>query len=184
MSYNFQSLKEEIKNTEEWLRKELQGIRTGRATPVILDSIMVESYGGSKSPLKTVASVSVEDAKTLLVSLWDNSLVSNVQKGIEVANLGLSVSPAGSSLRVIFPELTTERRTALAKVINNKLEEAKVSLKKERERVWQDIQEKNRSGDISDDEKFRLKDEIQKMIDDSNKNLEERAGQKVSEIKI
>ncbi|HDQ16827.1 MAG TPA: ribosome recycling factor [Candidatus Vogelbacteria bacterium] len=184
MSYSFQSFKEEIKNTEEWLKKELQGIRTGRATPAILDGIIVESYGGAKSPLKTIASVSVEDAKTLLVSLWDSSLVNNVQKAIEVANLGLSVLPAGSSLRVIFPDLTTERRTTLIKMVNNKLEEAKVSLKKEREKIWQDIQNKNLSGEISDDEKYRLKEDLQKMVDESNKSLEDRVEQKVSEIKI
>lgn len=169
--YNFSNFKNELKKVEEWLSKEYSQIHTGRASPALLDSVMVESYG-SNMPIKNVASVGIEDPKTLRVSPWDRSQIKEIERAIQAANLGLSVATDDAGIRVIFPMLTTERRETLVKALKQKFEEARISVKKEREAAWNDIQEKERAGGMSEDEKFRAKDELQKLVDDTNNNFE------------
>ena len=183
MAYNFTSLKTKIIETEAWLQKEFSQIRTGRATPVILDAVSVESYGSHMS-IKEVAGVTIEDPKTIRVVPWDTTLVRAIEKGIIDSNLGLSVSVDEKGLRVIFPELTAERRVQLAKVAKQKLEEARVSLRSEREATRADIAAQEKAGDISEDDKFRLNEELQKMIDAANAKLDEMAEKKDKEILI
>lgn len=181
MAYNLVPLKNKIGEIEEWLAKEFSGVRTGKATPVLLDNIMVDNYG-SKTPIKFVAAISVEDAKSLRVVPWDKAHVKAIESAIAQSNLGLSTAPDQVGLRVIFPDLTEDRRKALLKIVGEKMEEARVSLRKERERVWNDIQDKERAGEISEDEKFRLKDELQKMIDAGNNSFDETVERKKKEI--
>lgn len=181
MTYDFSSLKKKITETEEWLKKEYQGIRTGRATPTLLDSIQAESYG-SRTPLKQIGSISVEDARTLRVSPWDATQVKAIEKAITDANLGVGVSADEKGVRVTFPELTSERREALIKLSKDRLEHARVSLRNERDDIWNDIQEKEREGEISEDEKFRYKEEMQKMVDAGNGNLDTLLEKKEEEI--
>lgn len=181
MSYNFSSFKTKLTEIEEWLGREYLSIRTGRATPQVLDSVMVDSYG-AKAPIRNIATISLEDSKTLRISPWDKSQIRSIQTAIEQSNLGLSLSPDSDSLRVIFPLLTEERRKMLLKVVNDKLEDGRISVRKEREKVWNEIQEKERKGEISEDEKFKAKDELQKLIDGANKKLEELAEKKEKEV--
>jgi len=171
MQYNFSGIKTELKKVEEFLSKEYRELNIGRASPAVLDSITVESYG-ARVPLKNVASMSIEDPKTLRLSPWDKTQVKEVEKAIVAANLGLSVSPDEAGLRVIFPQLTAETRTKLAKVLKEKLEEARITVRREREQIWEDVQSQEKAGKITEDEKFRAKDELQKIIDAVNKNLE------------
>jgi len=181
MAYNFSSLKSRITEIEGWLSNEFNGIRTGRATPQFLDNILVDSYG-SKTPVKHIAAISIEDPKTLRVAPWDNSQLRSIQGAIEQANLGVSVAPDSTSLRIIFPVLTEERRKLLMKLMKEKAEEARVSLRKEREKVWNEIQDKEKKGEMSEDEKFRAKDELQKMVDEGNKKFDEMMDKKEKEI--
>lgn len=181
MTYNFSPLKKKIVDTEEWLKKEYQGVRTGRAAPALLDGIQVESYG-SRMPLIQVGSVSIEDARTLRVTPWDASQVKAVEKAITDSNLGVGVSADERGVRVTFPELTSERRTALIKIAKDKLEVARISLRTERDYIWNDIQKKTKDGDISEDDKFRFKDEMQKLVDGGNKKLDMLAEKKEAEI--
>jgi ribosome recycling factor len=181
MAYNFNSLKAKAKEVEEWLGREFAAIRTGRATPALLDGVQVESYGARVS-LKSVGAIAVEDARTLRVTLWDRSQVKDVEAGITAANLGVGITADGMSIRLTFPELTADKRKILQKVAHDKTEEAKISLRKERERVWNDIQDKEKKKELSEDDKFRLKDELQKIIDDENKKLEELKKKKDTEI--
>lgn len=181
MTYNLDSIKKKITEVKNWLTGEYAGIRTGRATPILLDSIMVESYG-SKVPLKHVAAIMVEDSRTLRLSPWDKSNIGTIEQAIAQANLGVSTTPDDSSVRIIFPDLTAERRKMLIKIAAEKLEEAKVSLKKERERLWNDIQNKEREGEISEDEKFQLKDDLQKIIMTATEELEQLTFNKEKEI--
>lgn len=181
MAYNFSPLKQKISDTEEWLRKEFSMIRTGRATPVILDSVKVDSYG-SKMPINQIGNIHVEDPKTLRVTPWDLNLIKNIEQAIKESNLGLSVTVDGRGLRVIFPELTSERRQSLVKIMKQKLEEARITLRVERERVWDDIQNQEKKGTVGEDDKFRYKDEMQKIIDEANKVLEEMGDKKEKEI--
>lgn len=179
--YNFSPFKERLKEIEEWLGREYLGIRTGKASPAVLDGVMVDSYG-AKTPLKHVSAISIEDAVTIRLTPWDKGQLGNIQKGIEAANLGLSVVPDASGLRIIFPSLTEERRHLLVKLTNEKLEEARISVRKEREKVWENIQTEEKAGNLSEDEKFRAKDELQKLIDETNQNLESLTKKKETEI--
>lgn len=179
--YNFSDLKQKIEQVTEWLKKEHQGIRTGRATPTILDSVKVEAYD-SKMPIDQVATISSEGPKTLRITPWDLELSKSIEKAIQTSNLGLSVSIDDKGIRINFPELSEERRLILKKVSRQKLEEAKVSLKTEREKVWDDIQKKNKLGELSEDDKFRLKDDMQKIIDEAQKKFEEMTERKEQEI--
>jgi len=171
MQYNFSKFKTEIKKVEGFLSKEYVGLNVGRASPAILDGVSVESYG-SRVPLKNVASISIEDPKTLRIAPWDKSQIKEVEKAIVASNLGLSTAVDDSGVRVIFPQLTTETRQKLIKVLKEKLEEARITVRQERERVWEEVQKLEKEGKLTEDEKFRAKDDLQKIIDEVNKNLE------------
>jgi len=165
MQYNFSNFKNELKKVEEFLAKEYNQLNIGRASPMILDGVSVESYG-SYVPLKNVASVSIEDPKTLRIAPWDKNQIKDIERAIVAANLGLSVATDDSGIRVIFPQLTTETRQKLVKVLKEKLEESRITVRRERENVLKEIDE------LTEDEKFRAKDELQKIIDEANNQLE------------
>ncbi len=165
MQYNTQDFKNQLKKVEEWLSKEYSSVHTGRATPLILDGIMVDSYG-SKMPIKNVASVTVEDSKTLRVAPWDKSQIRSIESAVNEANLGLSVISDSDGVRVIFPMLTTENRTKLVKVLKEKLEDARISVRKERQSEMETLE------GLTEDETKRAKEEIQKCVDEVNDNLE------------
>jgi len=181
MQYNFSNFKNDLKRVEEFLGKEYTQLNVGRASPMVLDSISVDVYGAYQ-PIKNVASISIEDPKTLRINPWDKTQIKGIEKAIMAANLGLSVAVDDQGIRVIFPQLTTESRTSLVKVIKEKLEESKISVRKEREKIWDDIQNKEREGQITEDDKFRAKDELQKIIDEANKKLEELFDKKEKEV--
>jgi ribosome recycling factor len=181
MQYNFLSFKEKAKSVEDWLTKEFGGIRTGRATPAILDGVLVEAYG-SKVLIKQVAAITIEDARTIRIAPYDPAQGKAIEKAVTAANLGLSVMTDDRGVRVNFPELTAERRTALIKIAKERLEQAKVSLRKSRDDVVRDIEEKTKKKEMSEDEKFRAKTELQKLTDAENKKLEEYYAKKEKEI--
>ncbi|MEK7504662.1 MAG: ribosome recycling factor [Patescibacteria group bacterium] len=181
--HSLSGFKEKVKGVEDWLRRELSGIRTGRATPAILDGVMVKAYGGERLPVSHLASVAVEDARTLRVTPWDKAQVKEIEIAIGTANLGVSVAADGSGLRIIFPSLTEENRGTLVKLVSKKLEEARISLRREREEVWNEIQDKEKTGEISEDAKFKGKTELQKLVDEANAGLEKVAATKETEIR-
>lgn len=181
MTYNFSKFKTDAKSVEDWLVKEFGGIRTGRATPAILDGVMVEAYG-SKMPIKQVAAINIEDARSIRIAPYDMTQGKAIEKAISAANLGLSVSADDRGVRVSFPELTADRRTSLIKIAKERLEQAKVSLRKHRDEVVRDIDDKEKEKEMSEDEKFRSKADLQKLTDSENKKLEEHYGRKEREI--
>ncbi len=161
--------------------REYQGLRTGRASPAILDSIMVQAYG-SQMPLKQVATVGVEDARSLRVQAFDQSLVKDIEKAITSADLGVGVGSDAAGVRVTFPELTGERREQLVKLAKAKLEDARTTVRQGRDDCWKDIQEQEKAKTISEDDKFRLKDEMQKKVDAANEELEKLFDKKEQEM--
>jgi len=167
MAFDYKNLDNGLKEVTEWLSREYSRVHTGRATPMLLDGILVESYGALQ-PLKNVGSVNVEDARTLRISLWDKSGIKEVEKAISQANLGLSLAVDGEGIRVIFPPLTTENRTKLVKMLKEKMEEARVSVRKERENAVSDL----KTADLPEDDARRTKEEIQKRTDAANAKLE------------
>ncbi len=171
MQYNFSNFKAELKKVEEFLGKEYSQLNIGRASPMVLDGVSVESYG-SYMALKHVATVSIEDAKTLRISPFDKSQIKAVEKSITAANLGLSVATDDMGIRVIFPQLTTETRQTLVKVLKEKLEESRITARHERVIVLEDIEAKEKEGQMTEDEKFNAKEELQKITTETNNNLE------------
>lgn len=171
MNYNFSNFKGELKKVEEFLSKEYSQLNVGRASPMVLDGITVEVYGQYQS-IKNIASVNIEDPKTLRIAPWDKTQIKPIEKAILASNLGLSVATDEAGIRVIFPQLTTETRQNLVKVLKQKLEESRITVRKERERIWDEIQKLEKESKMTEDEKFRAKDDLQKVIDEVNNNLE------------
>ena len=170
-----------LHSTIEWLQGEYAGIRTGQATPALLDSIKVESYG-TLMPLNQVGSIGIEDARTLRVSPWDAGAVATIERAIKDADLGVSVATDSSGLRVIFPELSSERRVQLAKLAKTKLEDARVRIRAARDEAMKDIDQRAKQGGMGEDQKFKEKDEVQKHVDASNRRLDELCAMKEREI--
>ncbi len=183
MAYNFTPFQTKLKATEEWLAKELGGVRTGRASASFLDNIRVDSYG-TEMAITAVASVNSEDPKTLRITPWDNSQIKNIEKAITVSNLGVSVVVDDKGLRVIFPELTGERRIQLAKISKEKLEDARVALRRERNEVMSDIEKKQKAGEMGEDDMKRAKDEVESKMKEANKKLDDMFEKKEKEITL
>ena len=177
MAFDTKQLEKGIEETTMWLKQELAGLRTGRATPALLDSVHVEVYG-SRMPINQTASIGVEGPRTLYVSPYDASQVKEIEKAIAQADLGVSVGADEKGVRVNFPELTAERRQQLVKIVKGKLEEARVTLKQKRTDAISDAEKQG----LSEDELRDAKGDIQKVIDDGNKDLEETARAKETEL--
>ena len=181
MAYDFKPFDKKIGDIGEWLTKELGGVRTGRASPAVLDGVTVESYG-TRMSLNQVANISVEDARTIRIVPWEVGMAKEIEKAITAANLGLSVGADEKGVRVFFPELTSERRVTLLKIAKDKVEEARTSLRSARDDVWSDIQKQERDGEIPEDDKFRFKDEMQKRVDAANAQFDAALERKEKEI--
>ena len=179
--YNFSKFNQKATEVEGWLTKEYGGLRTSRATPAILDAVFVESYG-ARLLVKQVASIASEDARTLRVVPYDQSQMKEIEKALTLANLGLSVAVDDKGVRISFPELTAERRTGLIKIAKEKLEHARASLRVVRDEILKDIEAEEKKGGMGEDEKFRLKAELQKLVDATNKKFLEAEERKEKEI--
>jgi len=182
MTYNFSKLKTKTEDIKIWFKGEISTLRTGRATPAFVENIIVESYG-AKTPLKHIASITTENAQTLLITPWDAGLLKDIETAISSSNLGVQPIAVEKSVRISLPSLTEERRDSLIKLIGEKMEKAKISLRAERDDTWKNIQEEEKEGLMSEDDKFRAKDEMQKIIDDTTKEFKEIADKKEVEIR-
>lgn len=183
MSYDFSKLDTAIKETEEWLVKELSGVRTGRATPTLLDGVKPEAYG-TRTPISQMASVTIEDPRTLRISPWDKSLIKNIEKAIVEADLGVGTSVDDQGLRVTFPELTAERRTMLGKLAGEKTEQARITLRGHRTDTLKDIDRAEKELGMSQDEVKGYKEDVQKRIDKGNESLEGIYKKKLEELSL
>jgi ribosome recycling factor len=181
MAYDFSALKGQITETEAWLARELSGVRTGRATPTLLDGIKPEAYG-TRTPIRDIAAVSIEDARTLRIVPWDKELLKVVEKAIVEADLGVGVSTDEQGLRVSFPELTSERRVQLSKIAKDRTEQAKVTLRVHRAETIKALDAAEKEGGMGKDEVARLKAEVQKYIDEGNESLAAHLERKEQEI--
>jgi ribosome recycling factor len=179
---DFTQLKEKLTAAQDWLSKELSGVRTGRAVPALLDNIKIDAYG-MQTPLKQLSNIGVEDARTLRVSPFDLGQIKDVERAISDADLGVSVQATASEVRVIFPELTGERREQLLKIAGAKLEEARVTVRGARDEFKKELQAQEKNGEISKDENHNAQEEMQKLVDEANKELEEQYKNKEEEIK-
>ncbi len=181
MNYDFTTLKKKTRDIDEWLKKELSQVRTGRATPALLDGISAEAYG-AKTPLQQLANITLEGPRMLRVNVWDSGQIKAVEKAIGAANLGVGVAVDERGVRVTFPELTSERRQQVLKIAKERLEQARVSLRKLRDETWADIQSREKEGGMSEDEKFRFKNDMEKIIQETGKMFDTQFEKKEQEI--
>lgn len=181
MQYDFKPLKEKMQGVADWLKKEYAVLRTGIATPAVLDAVEVEAYG-SRMKLNQVASIGVEDARVIRIAPYDKTQAKEIEKAITAANLGVSVAADDKGLRIIFPALTGENRAVLVKTAKAKLEDARIRVRALRDEAWAGIQAKEQEGGMGEDDKFRFKNEMQKIVDDGNKALETLFEKKEKEI--
>ncbi len=164
-----------------WLEKEYSAIRTGQSSPALLDGIKVDVYN-SYMPISQVSSVNIEDPRTLRVTPWDMTQIVVIEKAINDAGLGVSVVTDSNGLRVIFPELTSERREQLRKLAKSKLEDARVSVRSVRDEMMKNTEKKQKESEISKDDMHRQKEKIQIAVNETNKELEERYKKKEIEL--
>lgn len=173
--------KNDLEKAVEHLIVEIGQIRTGRANPALVENIMVDYYG-TKTPLKQVASINVPESKLLVIQPWDKDSLVNIESAIRDSDLGFNPNNDGQVIRINIPSLTEERRKELVKVLNQRTEEGKISVRNVREEAWKEIQEQEKEGKISEDDKFSGKDYLQKVIDEYNKKIEEIREKKEKEI--
>ncbi len=183
---NFNELKQDMQarvgKSIEALKKEFAGLRTGRASTGLLDSVMVNAYG-AMVPLNQVGTVSVPEARMLSVSVWDKNLLKHVEKGIMEANLGLNPMNDGVQIRIPLPPLSEERRVELAKVAGKYTEESRVAVRNIRRDILDKVKKMKNDGDISEDDQKRYEDEIQKMTDAAIEEMDSLLKAKEVEIK-
>jgi len=163
------------------LKSEVSQLRTGRASTAMVEGITVEAYG-SRQPVKAVGTIMVADPKTLTIEPWDKSLLQALEKGIRDSGIGINPVNDGKLIRLSLPDLTSERRQELVKVLNQKLEQGKISIRKVREEVREMIAMEEKDKSISEDEKFRLQEELEKMVKGYNDELEKIGEGKEKEI--
>ena len=153
------------------LKKEFAGLRTGRASTSLLDSISIEAYG-SKVPLNQVSNISVPESRLLTVQVWDDSLVNTVENSIRNSNLGLNPMIEGSLIRIPIPELSEERRIEIVKIASKYSEDSKVTIRNIRRDAMEKIKSLEKNKEISQDELFNFSDKIQKMTDNLIQKIE------------
>lgn len=173
--------KAELEKTIEHFKEELNQLRTGRASVALVDNLLVDYYG-AKSPLKQVASISVPEPRTIAIAPWDKDSLVNIEKAIRESQLNLNPNNDGQVIRINIPALNEERRKELVKVLNQKAEEARITIRKHREDAWEEIQKMEKGGVIGEDDKFAGKDKLQEMVDAYNKKVEEIRTKKEEEI--
>ena len=173
--------KENLNQVIEHLKIEMGKIRTGRANPALIESLMVDYYG-AKTPLKQIATISAPEPRLLTIQPWDKGVLVNIEAAIRESDLGFNPNNDGQIVRISIPQLTEERRKEFVKMLNQKSEEARIAVRNIREEIWKTIQNMEKEGEISEDDKFRGKDEIQKVVDEYNKLVEDIQGKKEKEI--
>jgi ribosome recycling factor len=165
----------------EAFKNTISKIRTGRASPSILDGIMVDYYGSS-TPLRQLASVTVEDSRTLKINVFDRSISAAVEKAIMTSDLGLNPSSAGTDIRVPLPALTEERRKDLIKIVRGEAEQGRVSVRNVRRDANDKVKALLKDKEISEDEERRSQDDIQKMTDVFIKKVDAALAEKEAEL--
>ena len=153
-----------MQKTVQVLKREMETIRSGRATSALVDQIMVEAYG-TNTPLSQLASISVPEARLLLIQPWDRSIVGNVQKAIQKSDLGLNPMSDGEVLRLVIPPPTEERRKELVKVVHKRVEDAKIAVRNVRRDALEELRKLEKDKKVSRDENVRATDKLQKLTD-------------------
>jgi ribosome recycling factor len=174
-------IKPELEKVINFLERELQGIRSSRASPTLVEGVEVECFG-QKFLLKQLAAISIPEPRQILIQPWDTSYIEGIVKSLEKKSLGISLVVDKNLIRVNLPSLSQEFRQDLLGMVSQKKEQARQTVRRWREKAWGEIQEKFREGKISEDHKYRAKDELQELVDEYNEKIEEMTERKEKEI--
>lgn len=180
-AFDMADIKKRMEGALKTLSGDLAGLRTGRANPALLDSVMVEAYG-SRVPLNQVGAVNAPEARMLVVQVWDSSQVKAVEKAIANAGLGLNPMPDGQSIRVPIPELSQERRAEMVKVAAKYCEQARIAIRNVRRDGMDSLKKAEKDGELSKDDHRRQSDELQKVTDQFIARVDEALAAKEKEI--
>ena len=181
VDFLFETFDEENAKTFENYQTELQGIRAGRANPHILDKVEVEYYG-TMTPLNQMANVTIAEARVLVVSVWDKSALKNVEKAILAANVGITPNNDGTVIRLVFPEVTEERRRALVKDIKQGAEETKIVLRNHRRDINEELKKLKKDSTITEDDLTNFLEEVDKRLAKEIEKVDETAKKKEDEV--
>jgi ribosome recycling factor len=181
MANHVDEAKQQFALVIDHLEKELHNLRSGRANASMVEDLPVEVYG-SMMELKGVASISVPDAKTIQIEPWDKNNVKEIEKAIQASSLGLNPNVAGTTIRLVMPPMTEENRKALVKVVGQKAEQARISVRNVREEVRDKVSADEKEKRIGEDEKFRLFEQLDKVVAEENAKIEKIAKEKEEEI--
>jgi ribosome recycling factor len=160
---NISDFKSDFDKAIEFFKEDISGLRTGRASSAIVEDIMVEAYGTYQT-LKSVASINIPDAKTVSIEAWDKSILAAIEKAVRDSGLGINPVNTGSKIQIFLPDLTSERRGELIKVLHQKEEGARIAVRKIREDVKEMIKDAESTDEVTEDEKYRLEEELDKMV--------------------
>ena len=175
------SKKIDLELAMEHLNTEMGKIRTGRANPALVEGLIVDYYG-TKTPLKQIASINAPEARLLVIQPWDKGALVYIESALRESDLGFNPNNDGQVVRINIPALTEERRKELVKLLNQRAEDAKISIRNIREEAWKEIQDVEKEGKMSEDDKFSGKEYLQKIVDEYNKKIEEVREKKETEI--
>lgn len=181
MSDYLKDSEERMKKTLNVLKSELAAIRAGRANPALLDRITVNYYG-TPTPLNRLATITAPEPRVLVVQPWDVSQIGEIEKAIQKSDLGINPVSDGKVLRLVFPELTEERRKELVKLVHKKAEEARIAVRQIRRDANDLVKKMEKNGEISEDERKRREEEIQKLTDKYIKEIDKMVEAKEKEI--
>ncbi|PIV43321.1 MAG: ribosome recycling factor [Candidatus Nealsonbacteria bacterium CG_4_10_14_0_2_um_filter_40_15] len=174
-------IKPELDKVAIFLEKEVSKIRTGRANPSLVEDVVVDCFN-QKFPLKQLAAISVPEPKQILIQPWDKSYIEGIVRALESTGVGASPIVDREAIRINLPPLNEEYRNDLIHLISEKQEEARKVIRHWREEAWSEIQSRTREGEIREDDKFRAKDELQKLVDEYNEKIESIGEKKKKEI--
>ncbi len=173
--------KPQFQSAIDHLKKEFGALRTGRATPALVEDVPVAAYG-SIMEVKGLASINTPDARSLVIDPWDKALIPNIEKGIRDAGIGLNPAVDGQVIRVMIPQMTEESRMRIVKLLKEKMEDARIRLRAAREEAREEILKKEKANEFTEDEKFKLFDELDKVTKDFTDEVSALGEQKEAEI--
>lgn len=164
------------------LKEDLQTVRTGKASAGLVDNIIV-SYYGAQTPLKNMAQISTPDANLITVQPWDANSLGDIENALRNSNLGFGVVSDGRLVRLTLPPMTEERRGEFIKLIHQKAEACRIALRNLREESWREIQREEKAGELTEDDRYQGEKDLNRMIEESNKKIQELIETKEKELK-
>lgn len=172
---------EEFNNILEHLNLDLKSLRSGRATPALVENIQINAYN-IRTPLKQLASIHTPEPRLIVIEPWDKSLLKEIEKGIMEAQINLTPNNDGSVIRIQVPPLTEESRRDIIKILHQKLEDSRIAIRKLREQIMKNLKNQKDNGEISEDDFFKFQKQLQSQVDEYNEKINKLGEQKQEEI--